>query len=974
LFDEASENGAEAGGRASPQSGPFPIVAVGASAGGLEALEMLLSHVQKCGMAILILQHLSPNHPSALAQIVGRVSSMPVVPMSHGLKLQPDVVYTNLPAHEVRVEDGAIVLRALSDAARHHPIDVLFRSLALDQGTNAIAVVLSGAGSDGSLGVRAIKEEGGITFAEDPDEAAQPGMPQSSIDTSCIDFVLGPSAIGDELMRLASRPQLTNRRLAQKLAPALLAKIFSRLRHNSGVDFSNYKPTTVERRIGRRMLLQRIDRPSEYLTLLESNRSEQHALYEDLLIGVTCFFRDREPFALIADTILPALLAQRPRDAPLRVWIPGCATGEEAYSLGICILEQIERLAPGMALQIFATDVNEQALVKARHGVYPESIELDVSAERLQRFFSRTDKNGYQVSRKLRDIIVFARHNLGKDPPFSRLDLVSCRNVLIYLQPALQKRAMRIFHYALKPQGYLLLGTAESVGDASDLFSLLDRKLKLYAKKHAAAPGVFDFAFGRSKEGVATVMSAPPSDRKPEVSLQQLVDRKILDKYGPPGVLIDENLNILQFRGQCARFFAPSPGAATLSILRMIRPELLVPLKMAVQCVLSEKLQTSTDPIRLLDSTHGEVCMDVLSVEAAGHARCLLVLFREVASVDEPTSSGDTTEPGRSPAEDKRLRELERELSSTKEYLETIVQELATSNEELQSSNEELQSSNEELQSTNEELETSKEELQATNEELVTVNEELQTRIAQLGVANDDVVNLLMNVSSPVILVGLDLRIRRFSAAAERLVNLITSDIGRPVSYLGSVLNAPQIEATVSEAISTMRPRQLRVRASNGAWYNLRTVPYQTADRGVRGAVIELLPFPSMEDGEQVMEIHELVSKLLATLPHQLLLIDQRLRVVWANQALLEAWGDDAEYIGHSLEQVFDREDQQPDLWRRIKATASGGRTFEPLSLEHPWPAQAAQMRRWTARFIPQQDNRRALTLFVIETATPEPG
>jgi two-component system CheB/CheR fusion protein len=519
----------------------------------------------------------------------------------------------------------------------------------------------------------------------------------------------------------------------------------------------------------------------------------------------------------------------------------------------MCLLEHVEDKQLGQRLQIFATDINEHALNKARHGVYPESIELDVTPERLQRFFSRADKGGYQVSRKVRDMVVFARHNLGKDPPFSRLDLLSCRNVLIYLQPALQKRVMRVFHYALNPQGCLMLGTAESVGEASDLFSLLDRKLKIYVKKHGTSPGVFEFAFGHTPEKGASAMSTPPNERKPEVSLQQLVDRKILDKYGPPGLVMDESLNILQFREQCAPFLAPSPGAATLNMLRMVRPELLIPLKNTVQRVLAEGIQASCEPVRTDDLEH-MVAMDVLPIDAPPQLRCLLVLFREVREAVSP----DAEEPEDQEDEEsklgnnKRIQALERELSTTKEYLETIIQELATSNEELQSSNEELQSSNEELQSTNEELETSKEELQATNEELVTVNEELQTRIGQLGVANDDVVNLLINVTSAVLLVGLDLRIRRFSAAAERLLNLISSDLGRPISYLGTALNVPQIETTVSEAINTMRPRDVRVRCSNGQYYMMHTVPYQTADRSVRGGVIELLPTDAPGEEEQL--------------------------------------------------------------------------------------------------------------------------
>jgi two-component system CheB/CheR fusion protein len=715
------------------------------------------------------------------------------------------------------------------------------------------------------------------------------------------------------------------------------------------------------------MVLQHVDRPSDYLRLLEAHRGELNALYEDLLIGVTAFFRDREPFEALCSTILPALFEKRSPEQPVRVWVPGCATGEEAYSIAMCVLEYLEDHQLAHRLQIFATDINEHALSRARHGMYPASIELDVSPERLQRFFSRADKGGYQVSRKVRDMVVFARHNLGKDPPFSRLDLVSCRNLLIYLQPALQKRVMRVFHYALNPHGCLLLGTAESVGDASDLFSLVDRKLKIYVKKHGTSPGVFDFAFGQSPERGTVSMSNPPHERKPEVSFQQAVDRKILDKYGPPGVVVDQALNILQFRGQCASYMAPSPGAATLSMLRMVRPELLVPLKSVVQRVLVDGVPASCEPVRLTDAAAPPVVMDVIPVEASPGNRCLLVLFRNVTEGQPAEQAAGEDEGAKVPGAAKRIHELERELTTTKEYLETIIQELATSNEELQSSNEELQSSNEELQSTNEELETSKEELQATNEELVTVNEELQTRIGQLGVANDDVVNLLMNVGSPVLLVGLDLRIRRFSAAAERLLNLISSDVGRPISYLGSSLNVPHIESTVSDAINSMRMREVRVRCSNGAWYTMRTVPYQNSDRAVRGGVIELLPFPLLGSNYDASELHQLTTHMLGVLPSYLVLLDAALRIVWANDAFVQAWNDGTELFGRSLDTMFDSREQAPELWKRIEDTARTGQPFGDLVLRHRWGHTGERNLRWMARSVGAEGQRRELTLLVVE-------
>jgi two-component system CheB/CheR fusion protein len=952
---------------ATETSSRFPIIAIGASAGGLEAIENVVKHLHPSGAAFLVLQHLSPRYASSLPEILGRSTSLPVVSMQHGAVVSPDTIYIAPPGVEVRVLAGALQLRPLAESARQHPIDSLFRSLAHDQGSAAIAVVLSGAGTDGSVGIRSVKEEGGITFVQEPSSAGQPSMPQSALDSGCADFSLPPAAIGQELMRLGAYPYATHRRSGRRLHPDLLNRLFEQLRRVWGVDFSCYKLTTVERRIERRMALQHVERAADYAKLVEDNRSELNALYDDLLIGVTGFFRDQEPFELLKTQIFPALLEGRDAEQPVRVWVPGCATGEEAYSIVMCLLEHIEEHLPGQRVQVFATDIDDQALARARQGTYPQGIELDVSAERLQRFFTRAEK-GYQISRRLRDMVVFARHNLGKDPPFSRLDLISCRNVLIYLQAPLQKRVMRVFHYALNPRGCLLLGTAESVGDASDFFSLVERKLKLYVKKHGSSPGVFEFAFGTRHESGAATVSGPPIERKTEISIQQLADRKILDRYGPPGVLVDESLNILQFRGQTASFLAPSPGAATLSILRMVRPELLVQLKGALQRALQEGAQVSCEPVRLMDPLPRLVTIDVMPLDAAAHARCLLVLFRELMSErDVQLSSEAPAGVDGSSAGPQRVQELERELVTTKEYLETIIQELATSNEELQSSNEELQSSNEELQSTNEELETSKEELQATNEELVTVNEELQTRITQFGVANDDLVNVLINVTSPVLLVGLDLRIRRFSAAAERLLNLISSDIGRPISYLGTTLNVPHIEGTVSESMNTMRFKELRVRCSNGGWYTMHTAPYQTADRAIRGVVIELIPVGPPQSAEEVPELDELVGKVLATLPNEVVVLDQSLRMVWMNRTFQSTWGASSDSFGHPLEAVLPRQEQTEKLWAAVEQAVFSGRPFEDLVLGHADGSEQSLPRRWSARCLPAELGRGALTMLLAE-------
>jgi two-component system CheB/CheR fusion protein len=505
----------------------------------------------------------------------------------------------------------------------------------------------------------------------------------------------------------------------------------------------------------------------------------------------------------------------------------------------MCLLEFLGERAAGRKIQIFGTDLDELALAHARLGIYPATIEVDVSPERLQRFFSRVEK-GYQISRQIRDMIVFARHNLSQDPPFSRLDLVSCRNVLIYMQPPLQRKVLRIFHYALNPDAFLLLGTSESVGDAADLFALVDRKLKIYAKKNIPATAVFEL--GSDAWPVPSAEAKPGvvlPEVKPTITIQQLADRKVLEKYGPPGVLVSEGMDILQFRGRTGPYFEPAPGVATLNLFKLARPDLLMDLRATIHKAWTENVPITSRIVRLQDDNgHRLVSLDVMPLQDAGSKiNCLLVLFREVL----PPLSEPSAEPkGKEPPADPRVAELERELSLTKEYLHTTIEELEAANEELKSSNEELQSSNEELQSTNEELETSKEELQSTNEELNTVNEELHHRMSQLNVTNDDMQNVMAAIAAPVVIVGMDLRIRRFSAAAERLLTLIPADIGRPVAYLKAMLRGANVEPVVAEVVNAIRPAAVPVRAADGTMYSMRVAPYRTADHAIRGAVIEL--------------------------------------------------------------------------------------------------------------------------------------
>jgi len=961
----APETSAEPASAQAVESARFPIVGIGASAGGLEALEALTRRLSSDGMAYIVLQHLAPAHESILTEILARGTSLNVVTAQDGMAVAPNTIYVAPPDTELVLAQGILRFHPSSQRLPRQSIDVLLRSMAADLGTSAIGVLLSGAGSDGALGLRAIKEEGGITFAQDPQTASQRSMPQSAIDLGVADYCLSPAEIGEELMRLSGHPFVARKRPPHFLSRDSLGRLLEMVRRAFGVDFSTYKLNTVERRIARRMALQKIDKLDDYVRFVDSSSAELAVLYADLLIGVTNFFRDHEPFDALKSVMFPRLFENRGADSSIRIWVPGCATGEEAYSIAISLVEYLDHFAGARRVQIFATDIDEHALARARQAVYPPSIEVDVSPERLQRFFVRHDK-GYEVSRPIRDMVVFARHNLGKDPPFSRLDLVSCRNVLIYMTAPLQRKVLRVFHYALNPDGFLLLGASESVGDASDQFTLLDRKLKVYLKKNVPSAAVFDFAAG-AQAGLEPP-SIPAIDRRPPISIQQLADRKVLEKFAPPGLLLDENQDVIQFRGDTGPYLAPAPGIATLNVLKLVRPELMLELRSTLQRASDTGLPQVSRALHLRnDPQERLVVLDVMLLADGGQKRCYLIVFREQPVA--PLGPGEQPPKKADAATQTRLEEMERELLVTKEYLQTTVQELEAANEELQSSNEELQSSNEELQSTNEELETSKEELQSTNEELATVNEELQNRMLQLNITNDDLKNVISGVTVAFVIVGMDLRIRVFSNQAERLLNLIAGDVGRPIAHLGASLNAPQIESLVSDAINTVRERNQRVRCSDGNWYTARMIPYRTSDHAIRGGLIEFLRAPATPKVGEVAQLHELASKVLSTLPHVVVVLDDQFRIVWVNKSFFDELQTGAEILGKSLDEVWAGRSTHPELWNALEETVASAKPFDGMWVSHPFGRASDRPMMFSGRSLRSEGERAALTLVVMENA-----
>ena len=726
----------------------FPIVAIGASAGGLEAITELLGALPaNSGMAYIAVQHLNPDHESLLSEILTKKTSLPVMQIQGDLEVEPDHVYLIAPNTTITLVDN--VIRVVPRASGvHHPVDILFASVAQDRADLAIGVVLSGGDGDGALGMQAIKQAGGITFAQEPGSARFPSMPQASIDTGCVDFVQRPSEIARELLRLVRHPYLRVGPMAsgQSEDPAerataseeaALRRIFRRLRSAHGVDFTHYKRSTLRRRLERRMAFNKTDELDQYVTFLDSDAVETAALYQDFLIRVTGFFRDPESFETLAQRVFPSVCESRPAKTPVRIWVPGCASGEEVYSIAIALMEFLgERPAPA-GIQIFGTDVSDAALEKARAGVYLENITQEVSSERLERFFVK--QNGhYRISKGIRDLCVFARHDITRDPPFSRLDLVSCRNLLIYLDATAQRRVMASFHYALRPKGFLLLGPSETVGAASNLFEVTDHHHRLYTPS-AAVPVAESFRQGVPASYLrsdTTANGIEPFAAESDLA-QREADRLLLARFAPASVLIDDSLNILQFRGETAPFLEHASGPSSLNLQRVVRPELIVEIAPAIQKARETGAEVRCATLRL--DSQPEVNIEVIPLRRTSPERCYLILFEGALRGSAARRAQQLTNPLPESEKDRRLAQLEHETASLRDYLQATIEEHEASQEELKSAHEEVLSASEEFQSTNEELETAKEELQSANEELTTTNEELRQRNRDLGVLNASV-------------------------------------------------------------------------------------------------------------------------------------------------------------------------------------------------------------------------------------------
>jgi two-component system CheB/CheR fusion protein len=824
-----------------PESLRFPIVGIGASAGGLEALEQFLRHVtEKCGMAFVIIQHLDPTHIGIMPELLQRVTTMEVFQVKDRMKVRPDCVYVIPPNRDMSILHGVLYLFEPT-AARglRLPIDFFLHSLAEDRHEAGIGVILSGMGSDGTAGLRAIKEKGGLVLVQEPASAKFDSMPRSAINAGLVDIVAPvenlPGKIIDylrhDIVLAPSEPPL------EEKDQSALEKVLILLRAKTGNDFSLYKKNTVYRRIERRMSVHQIDRIAAYVRYLQENTQEVELLFKELLIGVTSFFRDPEVWEQVRDEAIPVLLAAYPTGGCLRAWSTGCSTGEEAYSLAISFKEALEKIKPDrhFSMQIFATDLDQDGIDAARRAVYPARIATEMTPERLQRFFIK-DGSDYRVVKEIREMVTFATQNVIMDAPFTKLDILICRNLLIYLTPDLQQQLVPLFHYSLKPGGILFLGSAESINTFTDRFAPLSIKSRLFRKRESHLPAealAFPSTLIPARPGVSRELPM----MKPAVNLQSLADQLLLQHFSPSAVLTNNKGDIIYISGRTGKYLEPAAGKANWNIFAMAQEGLRFDLGSSFQKALRGKMPVTVKGLKCGTGVGAQtVDITVQYIEEPEALRgMVMIVFRDVLPPREK-NAGDLSRSGQSGSV--AITDLEQELLQAREELQTTREETQSSQEELTSTIEELQSTNEELQSTNEEMATSREEMQSLNEELQTVNAEQQSKMDEFARVNDDMRNLLNSTEIVTVFLDNRLHVRRFTSGADKLFKLIPGDVGRPLSDIVTDLIYPGMAEESHEVLRTLAFSEKQITATDGRWFTVRIMPYRTTEDVISGVVI----------------------------------------------------------------------------------------------------------------------------------------
>lgn len=843
----------------------FPIIGIGASAGGLEALEQLLSNVpDNSGMAYVVIQHLDPTQKGMLPELLQRISKMEVLQAKDRMKVQPNCIYVIPPNKSMSILKGMLYLfEPIEARGLRLPIDFFLCSLADDQKEFAIGVILSGMGSDGSLGIGAIKEQNGIVIVQDPETAKFNSMPRNAIDSGLVDVVAPPQLIYSKLIEFLHHiPVIKTELKVGKNNKSALEKIIILLRTHTGNDFSLYKKNTVYRRIERRMNVHKISEINSYVHFLQENPKEAHILFKELMIGVTNFFRDPLVWDKLKETIIPEIVGKNRTSSIIRAWIPGCSTGEEAYSLAILFKEVMEQinLHRGLSMQLFATDLDSDAIETARKGIFPINIEADVSPKRLSRFFSKTEE-GYRVNTEIRETIVFAQHNIIMHPPFTNLDFISCRNLLIYLDPELQKKLLGLFYYSLNPNGVLLLGNSETLGSQSHLFTSENSSLKIYKRGDSNLnPELLDFpsSFSRLK---LTDFENEQID-KPIKNIQILADHLLLHQFSPASVLVNENGDIVYFSGRTGKYLEPAVGKANMNIFAMLRPGFQNDFAIAFRRVVMKKEEMILHNVKF--GTNGSSVIVNVNIHWISKPEALfgkiLIVFTDVAKVLEDSKHSKSD---KETVASVREKELEEALQHAREEVQNIMEEMQTSQEELKSTNEELQSTNEELQSTNEELTTSKEEMQSLNEELQTVNAELQSKVEDYSRVNNDMKNLLNSTDIATLFLDKELNIRRYTNQATKIFKLIKSDIGRPFTDQVSQLIYPELSEDALEVLRTLIFTEKQIPTRDGRYFSTRIMPYRTYDDRIDGLVITFINITDLKQVEEHLNENTQLFRLL---------------------------------------------------------------------------------------------------------------
>ncbi len=960
-----------------------PVVAIGASAGGLEALRQLFSHLPaEPGMAFVVIQHLDPDRPSLLTKVLEGTTGLPVVEATSAMRLEANRVHVIPPGSDLTIHNGVLMLVPRQRTGRLHlPIDSFFRSLALDARDRVIGVVLSGSGADGTVGLQAIKEEGGIAIAQDPDSAQFRSMPESAIAAGAVDFCSSPELIANELVRLSRHEYVLARHLAESppsedsLKERALASIFAALLRHAAVDFSGYKRTTVLRRIERRMALRQVQGLAEYAGSLQDDPAEARALAQDMLIHVTSFFRDGEAFAALKEHVFKELAQRKSGDGSIRIWVPGCATGEEAYGLVMCLLESLDPVPGDVSIKLFGSDLSNDAIETARQAVYAESALVDIPPERLSRFFERLDGGRYRIGRRVRDCCVFIKHDLTRDPPFAKLDLISCRNVLIYFDAELQRRVIPMLHYCLNPHGYLFLGRSEAIGGFRELFAPVDKEHRIFVKTGDSLRFVQPAHAGLAAE-VRLAEKQLPARRDSAREAQKQADHLLLARFAPPGVIVNDRLEIVQFRGRTGAFLEPAPGQPQANVLRMARDGLAAHLYEAVESAKSGGAAVHRKGLRVAPETPA-FDLEVLPLGAANEAgeSYFLILFRQL---DEAGAAAERPEapraPATLPAED-YAAEAERtqaELTATKDYLQSLISEHQSTTDDLAAANTELVAANEELQATNEELQSAKEELQSTNEELSTVNDQLRHRNLELDQIANDLVNVLSSVEIPVIIVDLELRVRRFTPTVKSIGSFIQGDVGRPIDDLKLKLRVDDVAGKIRDVLEELRPKEWEVQGQDGHWFRLQIRPYRTSDNRLDGAVLSFVDVDVIKRAlEDAQGARDYARSIVETVTAALVVLDSQLKVVSANQAFYETFAVSAQSAeGRQLADLDATLWREPALDEALKRAVQARKRFTALELATDLPHVGRRLFSLSGRPIPSGDSARMVLVTIDDVTT----